>query len=92
MPDGKFSISTTSKLGKQMIQAIQSVHAIGILHRDIKPGNWCMSIPRNERKASCYLIDFGLSRRFLSSQGSIREPREVFQISNDINIVYFRIS
>lgn len=33
----KFSMLTTCKLGVQMLRAIQSVHELGFLHRDIKP-------------------------------------------------------
>jgi tau tubulin kinase len=34
---GVFSASTTFRLGMQMLKAIQNVHEIGFLHRDIKP-------------------------------------------------------
>ena len=36
-PDGTFSVTTTALLGLQMLEAIESVHAHGYLHRDIKP-------------------------------------------------------
>lgn len=32
-----FSISTTLRLGKQILEAIESIHSVGFLHRDIKP-------------------------------------------------------
>uniref|UniRef100_A0A4W3JZJ7 Tau tubulin kinase 2 n=1 Tax=Callorhinchus milii TaxID=7868 RepID=A0A4W3JZJ7_CALMI len=34
---GTFSISTTLRLGKQILEAIESIHTVGFLHRDIKP-------------------------------------------------------
>ena len=36
-PKGCFSISTTMRLGVQMLRAIGAIHSIGFLHRDIKP-------------------------------------------------------
>uniref|UniRef100_A0A8C6MCK8 Tau tubulin kinase 2b n=1 Tax=Nothobranchius furzeri TaxID=105023 RepID=A0A8C6MCK8_NOTFU len=37
MTRGTFSVSTTLRLGKQMLEAIESIHSVGFLHRDIKP-------------------------------------------------------
>lgn len=33
----KFSISTTVRLGKQVLEAIEAIHSVGFLHRDVKP-------------------------------------------------------
>ena len=75
---GKFSIATTALLAKQMLLGIQSAHEIGFLHRDIKPGNFCIASQGSTyidecRRLRCFLIDFGLSRRYLSSSGKVRE-------------------
>lgn len=37
MSRGTFSISTTLRLGRQILEAIESIHSVGFLHRDIKP-------------------------------------------------------
>lgn len=36
-PRGAFSLSTTLRLGAQILRAIESIHSVGFLHRDIKP-------------------------------------------------------
>ncbi|KAJ3299278.1 Tau-tubulin kinase 2 [Borealophlyctis nickersoniae] len=80
-PNQRFSIATTMILAKQMLRAIRALHEVGFLHRDIKPGNFCMEsetrILKEGRqvRARCYLIDFGLSRRYVTSSGSVREAR-----------------
>uniref|UniRef100_A0A3P8X131 Tau tubulin kinase 2b n=1 Tax=Cynoglossus semilaevis TaxID=244447 RepID=A0A3P8X131_CYNSE len=37
MARGTFSVSTTLRLGRQILEAIESIHSVGFLHRDIKP-------------------------------------------------------
>uniref|UniRef100_A0A667XQ67 Tau tubulin kinase 2b n=1 Tax=Myripristis murdjan TaxID=586833 RepID=A0A667XQ67_9TELE len=37
MTRGTFSVSTTLRLGRQILEAIESIHSVGFLHRDIKP-------------------------------------------------------
>ncbi|KAJ3120016.1 Tau-tubulin kinase 2 [Nowakowskiella sp. JEL0407] len=75
--NGQFSYATTALLGIQMLDSLEALHSVGIIHRDIKPGNFCMSLntPPGER-SRCYLIDFGLSRRYLTASGKVREPRQ----------------
>ena len=65
---GKFSIKTGSLLALQILRRIEALHNKGFVHRDLKPENIVMGgNPYDERTA--YLIDFGLSDKFLDSQG-----------------------
>ncbi|KAI8505689.1 Tau-tubulin kinase 2 [Branchiostoma belcheri] len=73
---GTFSISTTLRLGVQMLRAVQAVHDVGFLHRDIKPSNFTIGrLHQDARKV--YLLDFGLARQYTNSAGEVRTPRPV---------------
>ena len=41
-PGGTFSLPTVCRLAVEMIQALQSIHVLGILHRDVKPSNFVL--------------------------------------------------
>ncbi|XP_061752256.1 tau-tubulin kinase 2 isoform X2 [Nerophis ophidion] len=76
MSRGTFSISTTLRLGRQILEAIESIHSVGFLHRDIKPSNFAMGrFPSTCR--TCYMLDFGLARQFTNSSQEVRPPRPV---------------
>ncbi|TMS21107.1 Tau-tubulin kinase 2 [Larimichthys crocea] len=76
MTRGTFSISTTLRLGRQILEAIESIHSVGFLHRDIKPSNFAMGrFPSTCR--TCYMLDFGLARQFTNSSQEVRPPRPV---------------
>ncbi|CAB3233466.1 unnamed protein product [Arctia plantaginis] len=73
-PRGAFSLSTTLRLGLQILKAIDSIHSVGFLHRDIKPSNFSIGRhPVNCRKV--YMLDFGLARQYTTSNGQVRPPR-----------------
>lgn len=79
-PEGKFALLTTVKLAIQMIEILEGVHERGIVHRDIKPSNFVAgSKTRSKEHPSdinhCYLIDFGLSRKYLLVSGEVKPPR-----------------
>ncbi|XP_015243491.1 PREDICTED: tau-tubulin kinase 2-like [Cyprinodon variegatus] len=76
MSRGTFSISTTLRLGKQILKAIESIHSVGFLHRDIKPSNFAMGRLASTCRC-CYMLDFGLARQFTNSNQEVRPPRPV---------------
>ncbi|XP_056136048.1 tau-tubulin kinase 1 [Lampris incognitus] len=75
-PRGTFTMSTTLRLGKQILESIEAIHSVGFLHRDVKPSNFAMGrLPSTYRK--CYMLDFGLARQYTNTTGEVRPPRTV---------------
>ncbi len=59
-----FSIHTTSMLAFQIINILQYIHLRGIIHRDIKPGNFVMGL--DTKSLDVYIIDFGFAKKYKS--------------------------
>ncbi len=57
---GRLPVLQALELGLAAVRALEAVHAEGILHGDIKPGNILLTHTRSGIKAK--LADFGLSR------------------------------
>ncbi|CAD5214611.1 unnamed protein product [Bursaphelenchus xylophilus] len=73
MPDNKFTMGCALGVGKQCVDAVRELHISGFLHRDIKPSNYATGPEKNSR--NIFLFDFGLARRFLEEDGTVRKPR-----------------
>jgi casein kinase 1 len=59
-----------------MIDRLEALHKLGYIHRDLKPENICTDLKKNSDKI--YLIDFGLSKKYIEDDGKhilIREKR-----------------
>uniref|UniRef100_T1GBV2 Protein kinase domain-containing protein n=1 Tax=Megaselia scalaris TaxID=36166 RepID=T1GBV2_MEGSC len=67
-PRGTFSLSTTLRLGLQMLKAIESIHSG---YKAIKLFYW--RLPYNARRV--YMLDFGLARQYTTGSGEVRCPR-----------------
>jgi len=73
-PRGAFSLSTSLRLGLQILKAIESIHEVGFLHRDIKPSNFAMGRVQHTCRR-VYMLDFGLARQYTTASGDVRPPR-----------------
>ncbi|CAL2032504.1 unnamed protein product [Caenorhabditis brenneri] len=72
-PKQRFSRSSGIQIGIQMMSAIQQLHAVGFIHRDVKPANFCMSL---ENPRQLVMVDFGLCRKYVTDGGcELRHPR-----------------
>jgi serine/threonine protein kinase len=65
----QFSVKTVLMLADQLISRLQFVHESGIVHRDVKPGNFVMGT--GEQAARVFIIDFGLSNMWKDPQSSM---------------------
>ncbi|KAJ6249103.1 tau-tubulin kinase 2 [Anaeramoeba flamelloides] len=82
-----FSITTTIKIGIEMISAIKEIHKIGYIHRDIKPSNFVLhhdttikkliskKKKKNDKSPTICLLDFGLARKYLDNEGNLLQSR-----------------
>ncbi|CAL2036758.1 unnamed protein product [Caenorhabditis brenneri] len=69
----QFSRSTALQCGLQTMKAIHDFHILGFLHRDIKPGNYCVGA--GAKQDLIYILDFGLARKYRLQNGQVRPPR-----------------
>ncbi|KHN74755.1 Tau-tubulin kinase 1 [Toxocara canis] len=72
----RFSMATCINLGLQTLEGISDLHALGYLHRDIKPQNFTSGL--REKSETIFLLDFGIARRYVEKDSkAIRLPREI---------------
>lgn len=63
-----FSLKTVLMIADQMISRLEFLHKKGFIHCDIKPEN--MLLGRGYNSNVIYLIDFGLSKRYIDEKGN----------------------
>ena len=65
---GRISLEELAPIADELMSAISAVHAAGVVHRDLKPGNVFISKPRpgaaNQTRGRLKLLDFGTARIF----------------------------
>jgi len=64
--DKRFKMKTICWVALEMISRIESLHSKGLIHRDIKPENFLIKEWNGKKQPMLYIIDFGLSKRFIS--------------------------
>jgi serine/threonine protein kinase len=77
--NNNISLSDTIIIGNKIIDILKYIHEKGLVHRDIKPENFVFGI--NENKGKLYIVDFGLTKRY------IRDDTEHIEFKKTKNII-----
>jgi casein kinase 1 len=62
----KFSLKTTLMLFYQLLERLEHMHKLQVIHRDLKPDNIMMGL--GDASNTVHLIDFGLTRSIIDSE------------------------
>ncbi|MDP9068693.1 MAG: protein kinase [Actinomycetota bacterium] len=65
-PDNRLEVTEAIRIGEQVADALAHAHALGVVHRDVKPGNVWLT---DDRRAT--LGDFGLAHSFAEERLSV---------------------
>ena len=83
-----FSLKLVLQIGIKIISLLKTIHDKGLVHRDIKPDNFLLSI-NNENK-DIYLIDFGFCKSYMIDNKHIEERRINNLIGSKIEGAYIQ--
>ncbi|TYJ58420.1 hypothetical protein B9479_000966 [Cryptococcus floricola] len=72
--ESKFSLKTTLQIMDQVITRIQALHERHIIHRGIKPDNFCIGLPGNKTETKVYMIDFDHAKKFRDPETHLHIP------------------
>ena len=66
-----FSQECIIDLGLKLLSLLEKLHAKGYIHCDLKPDNIMIGNYKldSELKSKLYLIDFGISQKYLDEEG-----------------------
>jgi serine/threonine protein kinase len=66
--DGKLSREETARLATELGAGLGQAHALGLIHRDLKPTNIFLS--RDGSGATTKILDFGVAKRLAEARGT----------------------
>jgi serine/threonine protein kinase len=59
------TLTLTMQIGRQIVALLQTIHDLGLVHRDVKPDNFLFGL--NENRQRIYVIDFGFCKPYLDN-------------------------
>lgn len=68
MPHRSFSLNTTTRIALDTLEAIEELHNIGYLSRDVKPSNFAPGIREQGTHRKIFMFDFGLAKKFVDRE------------------------
>ena len=63
---GTMPMESVLMFGRQAIRRLQTLHALGFVHGDVKPNNFLMGHPEGDEAGTVHLIDFGASDPYMT--------------------------
>ena len=70
-----FSLNTGFYCAVKCLDAIQQLHASGFVHRDVKPANFVLGLPKTSNSNVVYMVDFGIARKCVDQHRHMLTPR-----------------
>lgn len=74
MKPQRFSVSASVRIAMQCLEAVETLHENGYLHRDVKPSNFAIGGSSEDRHV-VYMFDFGLCRNYLTRDRKVKPAR-----------------
>ncbi len=69
---GPYAPTAAARLGLQLVDALETLHARGVLHRDLKPQNVLVTL-RDQALPLLQVCDFGIARRLKDGEVRVTE-------------------
>ncbi|KAI6232003.1 Protein kinase domain-containing protein [Aphelenchoides besseyi] len=70
-----FTLSTALRVAIQTSSAIEELHAMGFVSRDVKPGNFGIGNKNDKLQRIIYMFDFGLARQYVDKAMNVLPAR-----------------
>jgi len=78
-PDQKFTLGTAISVGTQCLKALEDLHSIEYVYRELTPTNFAVGLAGIGEARKIYLLDLGTARKFISEDGSMKKQRSLMK-------------